>query len=260
MACGLGWGRAEVLTAVPMQGGMVMPMVAYHAETDRMQVAMPDEVPQLIPLLVSHPDAGFDPTDPWFDALDPSRQGAAFSRRYGFVMDAMSDPLPAGAQMWIRKLSGPPELRFYRYSGTPPKALTPIFGTDAVTNALPWNGVMFHPLVTAPPGTNGYTALFEVYLVDAVDGRELPATTSGPLTFEFTNQPDGRPHLVLGRDMRLAWPAGGGTNWVLETALTLEHPAAWTPAPHVPVLRGDTLEVQLEADAPQQFFRLRYQR
>jgi hypothetical protein len=49
-----------------------------------------------------------------------------FSRRYGFVMAAMSDPLPAGTQMWIRNLSGPLELKFYRYAASVPNA----FGGD----------------------------------------------------------------------------------------------------------------------------------
>ena len=67
--------RAATLNAVPMQGGMVMPMVSYLAEQGRLQVMMPAEVPQLTPLMVSHPGDSFDPADPWFDALDPSRQG-----------------------------------------------------------------------------------------------------------------------------------------------------------------------------------------
>ncbi len=259
MACGLGWGRAEVLTAVPMQGGMLMPMVAYHAETDRMQVAMPDEIPQLTPLLVSHPGAGFDPADPWFDALDPSRQGASFSRRYGFIMDSMSDPLPTGTQMWIRKLAGPSELRFYDYMGTAPKAMTPIFGTEGVTNALYWNGLMYHPLVTAPPGANGYTAVFEVYLVDTIANRELPATSSGPLTFEFTNQPDGRPLLTLTPDLRLTWSAEVVANWTLEAAPRPDQVTAWSAVTNTPARRGELMEVQLEPTSAPQFFRMRYQ-
>ena len=33
------------------------------------------EVPQLTPLMVSNPDDSFDPADPWYDFLDPGRQG-----------------------------------------------------------------------------------------------------------------------------------------------------------------------------------------
>jgi hypothetical protein len=89
-------------------------------------------VPQLTPLLVSNPGDSFDPADPWFGALDPSAQGKAFSRCYGFVMDAMADPLPAGTQIWIRKLSGSAGLSAYRYQETAPRALQPIFGNYEV--------------------------------------------------------------------------------------------------------------------------------
>jgi hypothetical protein len=61
---------AATLTSVPMQGGMVMPMVAYHADLGHLHVLMPDEIPQLTPLLVSHPGDQFDPADPWFDDLE----------------------------------------------------------------------------------------------------------------------------------------------------------------------------------------------
>src|ERR1035441_4793566 len=99
-------GRAATLSSVPMQGGMVMPMVSYHSSDGTMRMMMPETVPQLTPLLVSNPGDSFDPADPWFSALDPSAQGNAFSRRYGFKMDASTDLLPAGTQIWIRKLSG----------------------------------------------------------------------------------------------------------------------------------------------------------
>ena len=36
-----GSGRAATLTAVPMQGGMVMPMVSYHATDGMIHVMMP---------------------------------------------------------------------------------------------------------------------------------------------------------------------------------------------------------------------------
>ena len=67
-------GLAATLTSVPMQGGMIMPMVAYHAEHGHLHVMMPTEIPQLTPLLVSNPGDQFDPADPWYDDLDPSRR------------------------------------------------------------------------------------------------------------------------------------------------------------------------------------------
>ena len=255
--CGTSAAHAAVLTAVPMQGGMVMPMVSYSAAAGKMYVMMPPEIPQLTPLLVSHPGDSFDPADPWFDALDPSRQGASFSRRYGFVMDAMSDPLPAGTQMWIRKISGPADLKIYRYASSVPKAFAPIFGTDGATNALHWNGMMFHPAVAAPPGSNSYTATFEVFLLDTTTGHEVTNSSSGPLVFNWTNVPDGRPVLSLAQKIVVAWPSATTTNWVLESASSV-NATSWTMVTNTPVIVDGQPCVVLGASATQQFFRMRY--
>ena len=255
--CGISAAPAAVLTAVPMQGGMVMPMVSYNAAAGKMHVMMPGEIPQLTPLLVSHPGDSFDPADPWFDALDPSRQGASFSRRYGFVMDTMSDPLPAGTQMWIRKLSGPADLKIYRYSSSVPKAFAPIFGTDGATNALYWSGMMFHPAVAAPPGSNSYTATFEVFLLDTTTGQEVPNSSSDPLIFNWTNVPDGRPVLSLAQKIVVAWPSATTTNWVLESASSV-NATSWTMVTNTPVIVDGQPCVVLGASATQQFFRMRY--
>ncbi len=129
---------AAVLTNVPMQGGMLMPEVWYHADTDTVTVDLSHILvtAQLTPLLVSNPNDSFSPDDPWFDALDPSRQGLAFSRRYGFDMHAMTDYLPYNRELWIRKLYGSPDLGIYDYhESTTPKAWTPIFGTAGTSNA-----------------------------------------------------------------------------------------------------------------------------
>jgi hypothetical protein len=248
--------HAATLTAVPMQGGMVMPMVSYNAAASRLQVMMPPETPQLTPLLFSNPGDAFDPADPWFDALDPSRQGASFSRRYGFVMDAVSDPLPAGTQMWIRKLSGPPELGVYRYSGSAPKALEPIFGTAGTTNARAWNGMMFHPVFAAPPGTNGISAIFELFLRNTSNGQEVANSATGPLEFHWTNVPDGRPAIGVAHRIRIAWPATTTTNWVLESSSPLG--GDWSIVTNAPVMMDGQPCVLLEGAAAQEYFRMRY--
>ncbi len=257
LSCGAPMVLAATLTSVPMQGGMVMPMVSYNANTARIEVMMAATVPQLTPLLVSHPADSFNPTDPWFDSVDPSRQGAAFSRRYGFVMDAMTDPLPAHTQMWIRKLSGAPELKAYRYKETAPKAWEAIFGTDGVTNALFWNGMMFHPAFTAPPGTNNLTATFEVYLLDTTTGLEVPNTSSGPLVFNWTNVSDGRPSLNLAQRIVVSWPSTTTTNWVLESAATAAA-TTWTTVTNAPVTVDGVPSVVLPGSATQQYYRMRY--
>ena len=253
-----GSGRAATLTAVPMQGGMVMPMVSYHSSDGMMHVMMPATVPQLTPLLVSNPGDIFDPADPWFGALDPSAQGKAFSRRYGFVMDSNTDLLPAGTQIWIRKLSGSAGLSAYRYQETAPKALQPIFGTDGVTNAMYWNGMMFHPVFAAPPGTNSLSATFEVHLLDTTTGLEVPASSSGPLVFTWTDVPDGRPSLNIGvrtLGIVVSWPTAV-TNWALEGTDALAG-GTWTPVTNAPVTLEGQSAVVLEPGETRKMFRMK---
>ena len=255
VTCGFSSALAATLTAVPMQGGMAMPMVAYHADEGRLHVMMPTEVPQLTPLMVSNPGDGFNPADPWFDSLDPGRLGLSFSRRYGFVMDTMTDPLPATTEIWIRKLSGPPELGFYRYSGSAPKTWEPIFGTAGTSNALHWNGMMFHPGVTAPPGSNALTATFEAFLVDTSSGQEIPGSGSGPLLFTWTNIADGRPTLDIRVSVVVAWPPTT-SGYVLESADTASA-AAWTTITNTPVTLDGQPAVVLESGSTARFFRMR---
>jgi len=255
VTAGMSMAQSGTLTMVPMQGGMVMPMVAYRAGEGRLAVTMPVEVPQLTPLLVSHPGDTFDPADPWFDALDPRRQGLSFSRRYGFVMDAMTDPLPPNTVMWIRLLSASPELGFYRYSASPPKQWEPIFGTLGSSVVFPWNGLMFHPAITAPPGSDPLTATFELVLADTITGEAIAGSGSGSLVLDFTNVPDGRPELEITLKVMITWPAETA-DYILETADAL--PAAdWTPVPVTPALLDGRFTVLLEAAAQSRFFRLR---
>ncbi len=246
--------NAATLTGVPMQGGMVMPMVSYHAEDGHLHVMLESTVPQLTPLMGSNSGDSFDPSDPWFDSLDPSRQGLAFSRRYGFVMDTMTDPLPADTEIWLRKVSGPVEVGFYRYSTSAPKTWEPVFGTAGAPNALAWNGMMFHPGVTAPPGTNTLTAVFEAYLVDATTGLEVPDSGSGSFTLNWTVVAGGRPALDIASRLVIAWPATG-SNWVLEAADTL--PALnWTRVTNTPVLVDGRPSVVLSGVEAKRFFRM----
>lgn len=249
---------AAVLTQVPMQGGMVMPMVRYSAASSRIMVMLGSTVPQLTPLLVSNPSDRFDPADPWFDCLDPSQQGLSFSRRYGFMWDGNnSDPLPAGTEVWIRQLTGSPELAFYRYASSVPKAWQPIFGTAGTANALYWDRNMFHPGVTAPPGTNTFSATFQAYLVTTATGQEVPASASMAFVFNFTDVPDGRPALSIAPKIVIAWPSVTATNWVLEASDTLP-PSHWTLVTIAPVTVDGKPSVVLPVSAAAQFYRMRF--
>jgi hypothetical protein len=246
--------HAATLTAVPMQGGMVMPMIAYRQADRAVHVMVDPTVPQLTPLLVSNPADRFDPADPWFDALDPSRQGLAFSRRYGFVMDSMTDLLPDGTQIWIRKLSSSPGLFLYRCANTAPKSWQPIFGTDGTTNALYWNGMMFHPAATALPGTNTYTATFEAYLVDTNTGQEVAGSSTGPFDLNWSDTTDGRPSLSIGSRIVVFCPASA-PNWVLQSADCLTA-ANWTTVTNTPVLVEGQSAVVFDCLTAQKYFRM----
>jgi hypothetical protein len=254
LVCGGLWPvGATTLTTVPMQGTMVMPVVSYSQAQGALQVALDPAAVQLTPLLVSNPADSFNPADPWYAFLDPSRQGLSFSRRYGFVMAATTDPLPPNTAIWIRKVSGPDGLGIYRYTSSVPKGWQPIFGTAGVTNALYWSGAMFHPAVTARPGTNALAATFEAYLLDTGTGSVVPNSSSGPFVLTWSNVPDGRPTLSCAPKGSVSWP-GSATNWVLEATDGL---GVWTTVAHPPVLVEGAATVRLEGGAAQQFLRLR---
>jgi hypothetical protein len=245
---------AAILTAVPMQGGMVMPMISYHAASGTVGVMLDPTIPQLTPLRISHSTDSFDPGDPWFDALDPSRQGLAFSRRYGFVMDTMTDALPPGTALWIRKISGSPDLGFFRYRNTAPKAWEPIFGTAGSPDAWRWDGMMFHPGITAPPADTDLSATFEVYLADASTGAPIAGSGTGPFQLAFTRVPDGRPTLAIAQKLVLRWPTTQG-RWILEAS---DNPTGspWTPVGIEPVTLDGQPTVLLEASGTRKFYRL----
>jgi hypothetical protein len=246
---------AATLTTVPMQGSMVMPMMAYHASDGSLTVQVDPTIPQLTPLLVSNPGDSFNPGDPWYDYLDPSRQGLAFSRRYGFVMGTMSDPLPPGTAIWIRKVSSSLGLGAYRCRSSSPKLWEPIFGTGGVTNTLYWDGTMFHPAFTALPGTGTFTATFEAFLLNTADGTPVPGANTGPFTLNWTVVPDGRPALCIAQRIVVGWPPSA-TNYVLEAADTLPA-SSWTTVTNIPVLLDSQMAVIVEPSADMRFFRMR---
>jgi hypothetical protein len=251
--------RAAILTNVPMQGDMLMADVTYHADADGVTVdlSMIDEVAQLTPLLVSNPNDSFDPADPWFNDLDPSEQGLAFNLQYGFTMDPNTDMLPDGEQLWIREITNSPNLGICNYSATP-ELWAPIFGTAGSTNAAYWSGMMWMLAVTAPPGTNNYSATFEVYVANSTTGQEVPGSSSGPFVLNWTDVPDGRPQLTVAPNLAngivVSWPASA-TNWTLVSAADLTS-GIWTPLTNLPVAFNGQSAVSLGRGAPQQFFRL----
>lgn len=257
--------RAAELATVPMQGSMLMPTVWYHEATDSVTVGLDDILvtAQLTPLLISHPNDWFKPEDPWFAALDPSQHGRAFSRRYGFVMHAMTDYLPLDRELWIRKISSSPKLTFYDYNDfVSPKTWNPIFGTAGSTNATYWSGLMWHIGVTAPPSTNSYSASFEIFVMDTNTGQAVPNSSSGPFTLAWTCVTDGRPALSLTHPMpqqvQLCWP-NTATNWSLVSAPAVSA-ANWQTVTNAPTPIAGFFQVTLPAPNQNQFYRLQLNR
>ena len=256
--------RAGVLETVPRQGGMLMPEVYYHADTDTVTVdlsGVTNVVNQLTPLLVSNPGDWFDPASAWFDCLDPSQQGRAFSRRYGWDMDVMSDLLPDDRALWIRNLGSSPELTFYDYNDyVSPLTWNPIWGTAGTPMATVWDRIMWHFGATAPPGSNVYSATFEVYVVNTTTGQEVPGSGSGPLPFTWACVPDGRPSLAITNSppgaVAVSWPASA-SNWSLfwTTNVLLMN---WVAATNPVVTLGNYSAVIFSNAPPQQFYRLQY--
>lgn len=195
---------AAALSTIPMQGSMVMPMVSYHADTGALTAHVDPAVVQLTPLLASNPNDAFNSSDPWFADLDAAAKGLCFSRRYGFVMGASSDPLPPGAAMRIRMLEKSEGLLAFRYRSNPP-VWEPIFGTAGASPVFAWDGTMFHPTFAARPGTNSFVAHMEAFLVNAASEQPLPGGNAGPFTLSFTNTPDPRPSLIVAAG-QIRWP------------------------------------------------------
>ena len=245
---------AAILSNVPMQGTMVMPMIRYDAGEHRLHVMVDPAIPQLTPLLVSNPLDLFDQGDPWFTSLDPRAQGLAFSRRYGFVMDAATDPLPSGTGILLRKTAGPPDLGVYRYRSSNPKLWEPIFGTADSRMDLLWDGMMFHPCFVAPPGTNTYSARFEALLVETGTGAEIPGSGTGVFEMNWTSASDGRPNLEIGLRVAIVLPSG--SEWMLEAS---EGPTSgtWMTVTNVPIAIDGRSTVLLPPEDSQKTYRMR---
>ena len=135
-----------------------------------------------------------------------------------------------------------------------PKVWEPIFGTEGSAEAWRWDGAMFHPAITAPPGTNTYTATFEAELIDMDSGTSLPGTGTGPFELNWTTVPDGRPDLQIAQKIVVSCPAT--TNFVLEATETL-NPSAWVTVTNTPVLLDGQTAVVLDPVQATRYFRMK---
>jgi hypothetical protein len=169
--------------------------------------------------------------------------------------------LPEDRELWIRKLSATPGVSFYDYNDfVSPKSWNPIFGTAGTSNACDWSGLMWHVGVTAPPGTNLYSATFEIFVMNISTGQEVAGSSSGPFVVDWTDVPDGRPELSLatlgGNHLVVSWPATT-TNWVLLSTTNL--PAALWLTNATPVTTNHNQATVVISNSPaRQFFRMQH--
>ena len=162
-------------------------------------------------------------------------------------MKPSTDLVPGDRQLWIRSDTNSPNIAFHNYSASP-ALWAPIFGTAGSSNATYWSGLMWHVGVTAPPGTNNYSATFEVYVVDTSTGQEVPGSSSGPFVLNWTSVPDGRPQLNMAANnpngVMITWPASA-TNWTLVSSADLTS-GNWTPVTNLPVALDSQAAVYFE--------------
>lgn len=159
--------QATVLTSVPMQGPMVHVSIKYTVSggTTNLTTTTDPITPVLTPLTISNPGDSFSAFDPWFGDLDPSTNGDAFNRQYGFVLDGTSDLLPTGYGIWIRQDSASPGLSAHLYRASP-ATWDPMFGTGGSSDTLQWNLGMFHPAYSAPGVPGAHSANYTAFVVD----------------------------------------------------------------------------------------------
>lgn len=243
-----------ILTNVPMQGPMVHVGIAYHAQDQTLHVHLDPSVPALQPLRVSQPDAMFDAGDPWHELLDPHRQGQAFNRQYGFVVDAESDPLPEGVGIWIRQVSATPGLQAFRYRGTDPKAWEPMFGAGGSSPVFAWSLTMFHPAYAAPANTGPHQASYEAFLVTVASGEPVPQVAQAAFSLSWSGSVQETPQLNIAQKLELTWKVTG-SGFRLESAPDMDM-GPWTPVTHNAIaIEGDWV-LLMDPPLTPQFFRL----
>lgn len=243
--------NGAVLTGIPV-GTMIHANIGYSASEQRLYAHVDIPTPALAPLDVTNPTDNFDPSAGWFTYLDPSQKGMAFSRQYGLVMDASSDPIPAEMRISFRLISRSDGLDLFTYRAS--GIWDPILGTEGSTNRLDWDLRMVHPGIAAPPGTNAHSAVLEAFAVDTSTGAALTGIAPAQFTLEWSNTPSIRV-LRISSDAAVCWSARA-TNYVLENTSELS-PANWTAVGGTPQVIGGECRMPMDQLNSKAFYRLR---
>ena len=123
--------------------------------------------------------------------------GKAYNFQYAWNPGGVFSP-PAGAAVWIERLSFSPGLENYDGPGNkmenPPRTFAPILGTAGTPLIWKWYGRMAHNVYAIlNPTTNVLTAEFRVYFGDAVTGSREGYTQYDDATVTLTWTVDPMP-------------------------------------------------------------------
>ncbi|WP_309398811.1 PEP-CTERM sorting domain-containing protein [Cerasicoccus maritimus] len=176
--------------------GQIMPMVhisiQFNSFDNTLAAVVDSDVPQMTPLSILSPGDSFNPADPWYDTLDPSQEGLAWTRRYGFV--STLDPAPDDLYFWVSldAVSAGLEAYYYRES---PATFEAIFGTDGSSFLWQYPDSMTHP-VFATDNVGNYSVSGIVYIGDE-NGVADPSYEAAPFTLNLTAVPEPSTYAVL---------------------------------------------------------------
>jgi hypothetical protein len=116
--------------------------------------------------------------------------GKAYNYQYAWNPGGIFSP-PAGAAVWIERLSASPGLECYDGPGnkmlTTPRTYAPIFGTAGSSNRWQWYGAMAHNSYAVLNPTNSVmTAHYRVYFGDVATGAPDAYTNYGDAMVTLT--------------------------------------------------------------------------
>jgi hypothetical protein len=153
----------------------------------------------LKPLSVWQPTSTFDPTSPWYSALDPSQGAGLFNSQYGWLADSASLPASLlGSRFLVDVVPGSATtgLEIYRssYSGGT-QIFEPILGTDGSAASFQWTGSMLHPMIVMPSGSSGAAAV--TFRFTITDGSYVPRVEYAPVDATVTFNAIPEPSLAL---------------------------------------------------------------
>lgn len=170
---------------VSMMGGAPMKHLDITFDGTDLSVHLDDSVatPLLRPLTA--PDA-FDPAEPWAVLT-----GKDYNFQYGWNAGGLIT-LPAGAGIWVQRISADPGLETYARPPALDPAYSPLFENDG--DAWRWSGAMTHNVYAVlNPTQDTYSATYRVYIGDAITGEVLPGYGSDQVTLAFDAIPVPEP-------------------------------------------------------------------